>query len=398
MTSIDSIRVVNKTYDIPDESIVFLGDFCPIGRAEAILTDKNLDELMGDFIGFIRKPAISLANLESPFQYPGSSPIRKAGPSISLNPLIADAVSRMGISAFSLANNHIMDYGSSSLMYTVKMLSSHGSSVFGAGPTLAEAAVPFSFTLGKRSYAILAFAEMEFSAASVGRAGAYCPTMDELLPRLQDLSNIYETVIVSYHGGNEFYGYPSPCLQSRCRKMVHAGASAVICHHSHVQGAIEVYEGAPIVYGLGNFIFDRGLSKPSGWYCGYAACLSPAENNLLTISIIPFHQFDEHPAVRLFSESECKELSLTIQHQISVVVDQNKLEVEWFKWCEKQREEYLGRLLGMNKLSKKIFKLLKFPLMRLSHAKRLYMFNLINCPSHREVLLTLLQDRYTRDD
>ena len=32
-------------------------------------------------------------------------------------------------------------------------------------------------------------------------------------------------------------------------------ASAIICHHTHVVSSHEVYNGVPIFYGLGNFVY-----------------------------------------------------------------------------------------------------------------------------------------------
>ena len=64
--------------------------------------------------------------------------------------------------------------------------------------------------------------------------------------------------IVLYHGGKEYYRYPSPNLQKTCRKLVEKGADLVICQHSHCIGCEEKYQDGTIVYGQGNFLFDHG--------------------------------------------------------------------------------------------------------------------------------------------
>lgn len=49
--------------------------------------------------------------------------------------------------------------------------------------------------------------------------------------------------------------------------MIDAGASAVIGAHPHVTQGAEMYRGKPLVYSLGNFVFDL-LDQPAngiGW-------------------------------------------------------------------------------------------------------------------------------------
>ena len=39
--------------------------------------------------------------------------------------------------------------------------------------------------------------------------------------------------------------------------MIDAGADALVGHHTHTLQPVETYQGKPIYYGIGNFIFDR---------------------------------------------------------------------------------------------------------------------------------------------
>jgi poly-gamma-glutamate synthesis protein (capsule biosynthesis protein) len=49
--------------------------------------------------------------------------------------------------------------------------------------------------------------------------------------------------------------------------MIDAGADAVVGGHPHVVQGAEVYQGRPIVYSLGNFVFDGFEPGPGreGW-------------------------------------------------------------------------------------------------------------------------------------
>ena len=48
-------------------------------------------------------------------------------------------------------------------------------------------------------------------------------------------------------------------------RLIDAGASAVIGAHPHVTQPIETYRGRPIVYSLGNFVFDYYPNDPAVW-------------------------------------------------------------------------------------------------------------------------------------
>ena len=40
------------------------------------------------------------------------------------------------------------------------------------------------------------------------------------------------------------------------RQLIDAGADCLVCHHTHTLQPSETYQGKPIFYSIGNFIFD----------------------------------------------------------------------------------------------------------------------------------------------
>ena len=60
-------------------------------------------------------------------------------------------------------------------------------------------------------------------------------------------------------------------LVEACHLFVKAGAAAVVCHGPHVLRGLEIYQGKPIFYSLGNFIFQIGGTRrfPSEMYEQY---------------------------------------------------------------------------------------------------------------------------------
>ena len=65
--------------------------------------------------------------------------------------------------------------------------------------------------------------------------------------------------------------------------MIDAGADAVIGMHSHCLQPVEYYNGKPIFYSLGNFIFNQSIKSGGGG----AVQFSVDENGAVTYRIIP---------------------------------------------------------------------------------------------------------------
>jgi poly-gamma-glutamate synthesis protein (capsule biosynthesis protein) len=63
--------------------------------------------------------------------------------------------------------------------------------------------------------------------------------------------------VVYVHTGTEYRALPSETEQKYLRSFVDHGAKAVIAVHSHVPSGMEIYRGAPMFHGLGNFMFDQ---------------------------------------------------------------------------------------------------------------------------------------------
>lgn len=100
-------------------------------------------------------------------------------------------------------------------------------------------------------------AEYEFSIAGEKRPGANGFDVLYVLDDIDMLRQISDYVIVLYHGGKEFYRYPVPYVQKRCRRMIKKGADIVLRQHSHCIGCHEKWGAGEILYGQGNFLFHR---------------------------------------------------------------------------------------------------------------------------------------------
>ncbi|MBO0881920.1 MAG: CapA family protein, partial [Mycobacterium sp.] len=62
---------------------------------------------------------------------------------------------------------------------------------------------------------------------------------------------------VHNHEGGRSVDEPSEHIQALAHAVIDAGADVVIGHGPHVDRGIEIYQGKPIVYSLGNFIMQN---------------------------------------------------------------------------------------------------------------------------------------------
>lgn len=117
--------------------------------------------------------------------------------------------------------------------------------------------------------AIIALAEYEFNQSESGGAGSAPIDPIDNYQQVKQAQKEAEIVIVTQLGGNDSFPYPESGLRKLSQHFIGFGGQAVICHHPHIPGAYEYYQGKPIVYSLGNFIFDH--APPKGCEAGYMA-------------------------------------------------------------------------------------------------------------------------------
>ena len=87
---------------------------------------------------------------------------------------------------------------------------------------------------------------------------------------IQEAKTRSDICIVSLHAHESKYErqFPADFIKDFAKQAVDNGADVVVCHGPHLLRGIEMYEGKPIFYSLGNFIGMNDLVKvlPEGSY------------------------------------------------------------------------------------------------------------------------------------
>ena len=172
--------------------------------------------------------------------------------------------------AVSLANNHSGDYGHEAFVETMQHLDNTGIAYFGGGRNLAEAHQPLWIERNGLKIAVLGYNEFKPRAFEAGAnwPGVAWSEDDQVIADIRAAKAAGADLVIPFmHWGWEKETRPSERQKTFARKMIDEGAALVVGSHPHVTQGAEIYKGKPIVYSLGNFVFD-GFDYPEaqrGW-------------------------------------------------------------------------------------------------------------------------------------
>lgn len=173
--------------------------------------------------------------------------------------------------AVSLANNHTGDFGHAAFAQMLGFLTQAKMPFFGGGQDLQQAHQPLLFKRKGITIAVLGYNEFfpRSFEADVDRPGSAWSDDEQVASDIKAAREVHhaDVVIPFMHWGVEDEPYATTRQQSLARLMIDAGADAVVGSHPHVTQNTEFYKGRPIVYSLGNFVFDgySSLENTTGW-------------------------------------------------------------------------------------------------------------------------------------
>jgi poly-gamma-glutamate synthesis protein (capsule biosynthesis protein) len=223
-----------------------------------IMLDRNVrnkidasgfDSVFGDIRGLVAGDDIVVANLEGPFTSSPSitaSLVNKAL-QFTFDPALAPKMREAGFTMLGLANNHTENFGTAGLVETRRHLSDANIQYYG-DPENTGSQISTTTTVRGITVAFIGFHQF----SNKGLQNVY----DEIT-RLRPLADF---IIVSPHWGIEYQATSTEYQQRVAHAFIDHGADAVIGTHPHVVEPLEIYNGKPIFYSLGNFVFDQNFS------------------------------------------------------------------------------------------------------------------------------------------
>lgn len=247
----------------PNISLGFVGDIM-LDRSVKTSVNKNFS---GDYsklfekADFLKTPDIMFANLEGPISDKGYD--RQNLYSFRMDPKIIPILKEAGIDVIKVANNHENDWGIKAYADTINRLREAGFAICGGGLNRSEAIQPAIIEKEGYKVGFLCFSDVgpdELTATDTS-AGMLLASDKEYEQIIKNASEKVNALIVSFHWGVEYKNMHNSRQEDLARRAIENGAILVEGEHPHVVQDVGEINGVPVLYSLGNFIFDQAFSK-----------------------------------------------------------------------------------------------------------------------------------------
>jgi poly-gamma-glutamate synthesis protein (capsule biosynthesis protein) len=223
------------------------------GEALAILTEERPDARIVNL-----ETAVTASNTPEP-----------KGINYRMNPRNGAALKALDIDCCVLANNHVLDWGTTGLLETLETLKRLRLKSVGAGRNSAEAAAPAILDCGCQTrLLVFAFATRSSGVPKSWSAGPHRPgvnlltglsdkEIDVIARQVSEAKRPGDVAIASIHwGGNWGFDIPAEHITFAHGLINEAEIDVIHGHSPHHPQAIEIYHQRPILYGCGDFIND----------------------------------------------------------------------------------------------------------------------------------------------
>ena len=262
--SMDNVKILNTN---GDSTLSFVGDisladnwyimpkYDERGGIKGILSERVLD--------IMTNSNLMVANSEFTVSNRGEKMSGKQY-TFRAKPKRLKIYDEMGVDLVTLANNHVYDFGKTAFLDMLDSFDKYEIPHIGAGHNLNEAKEAYYFIINGYKYAFLNGTRAEkyiltpgATDKSEGVFRCYDPTnMIEEIKKVREQSDF---VIVIVHFGKEGSHDLEKEQVSSAKSYIDAGADLIVGHHAHVLQGIEFYKNKPIVYNLGDFIFNGNV-------------------------------------------------------------------------------------------------------------------------------------------
>lgn len=257
-----------------------------LGFVGDVLVDRDEPEAAFAAVAdVLAAPDILFGNCEAPYT---TEPHLAPTTGIPLTPHPSNTKALRYFDVMSMANNHIVDAGHAAMLETAEHVRTAGAIPVGVGRDIAEARRPAVVEHGGLRFSYLAYASVfpfgyeardRWPGLAPVRATnhlvethpnywlpgvrgfvqsfPHAPDYDALAADIAAACDSSDVVVASFHWGD----YQQPFFltdheRRTARFAIDHGADIVVGHHHHVLRGVEWYQGKPIFYGLGHFVFD----------------------------------------------------------------------------------------------------------------------------------------------
>ncbi len=245
-------------------------DYATITFAGDVMADRGVEysvtkNLGGDFnalfknVDIFKTDDISFINLEGPVSKEG----HKVGSiySFRMPTETIPVLKNTGIDIVSFANNHVGDYTNAAFVDTINNLLGGDIAWTGAGYSYDDAKTVRIINVNNIKVGFIGFSDVgpEWMKATSKNAGILLASDKNFENIIKEAKLKSDVLVVSFHWGEEYKEFNAR-QKSLAEKAIDNGADVIVGHHPHVPQEIKYYKEKPIIYSLGNFMFDQNFS------------------------------------------------------------------------------------------------------------------------------------------
>ena len=247
-------------------TLAFAGDVHFAGRTSRLLTDPAT--AFGPIAGVLRAADFTAVNLETSVTSRGAPQPKTYH--FRTVPTAFTALRAAGVDLVTMANNHVLDYGTVGLADTIAAARAARFPYVGIGADAAAAWAPYVTTVKGMRIAVIGVSQVAELASSwvaapsrPGEANAI--DLGRTLAAVRAARRLAPTVIVFMHWGIEGEACPDPGQLSLARKLAAAGASIIVGAHAHMLQGSGWLGHTFVAYGMGNFLWwENSYSTTTG--------------------------------------------------------------------------------------------------------------------------------------
>lgn len=259
------------TPDPHEVTIVAAGDVMLSNNIPSVV--NGTDSVFKGVANVTSTADLMLFNFENAATYSDKA-VRHDG-ALRCEPRFVDLIRGNENTVVALANNHVLDFGISGMRDTLSSLDENKISYLGVGEDENQSHQNVSKQINGRTVTIFnymdtsnfdnyTYDEMPYADGLAPGYSAYDSSVAQ--KQISQAKESGDFVIVYMHFGKEYSDVPSDDQKRVAQELIAYGADTVIGSHSHVPQGIEMYNGKPIFYSLGDFVSDLGMEKTLDTY------------------------------------------------------------------------------------------------------------------------------------
>lgn len=266
---INGVKLINKqeTIEEPNIEIIVTGDIM-LGRS-VMSKCLNLKDFNYPFLKtaeVLQKADITFGNLENPITE--NCPISNDGFIFCADKKMLSGLNYAGFDVVNLANNHTLNYGEKGLKETEKFLEEVKIDYTGVNNLIIKEVKGIKFGFLGFDYVAKNPKENDY----------------ELIKNSKEKVDV---LIVMPHWGIEYRSKSNSTQQQIAKEIINSGADIIVGGHPHWPQEIEYINEKPVIYSLGNFVFDQSWSEETKK--GLVVRLNFKAKKLEKINILPIY-------------------------------------------------------------------------------------------------------------